>query len=165
MIRGLVEVMIGKAGTSVLHYYEGHALVLGLIIVLYGFLMYFSWSNLVQIYRYLVAAAAETLTCSSDPAAQPANPNGAKRSRQKAPRPGMSELPWQDAVDSVRFPLVSRRSGLLPMRKSVDAARSIIDERELWEHARLVANGADLRRISPEYRLMPAKQVGTHGKD
>jgi hypothetical protein len=164
MIRGLVEAMVGKAGTSVLHYYEGHALVLGLVIVLYGLLMYLSWSNLVRIYRYLVVAAAQSLTPASESAGTPARHGGSKRPA-KAARPGSTELPWQAAVDSARFPLVSKRVALLPVRKSVEAVKAIIDERELWEHARLVADGADIRRISPEYRLLPPKQVGSNGKN
>lgn len=165
MIRGLVESMIGAAGASVLQFYEAHALVLGLVIVLYGILMYLSWSNLVRIYRYLVATAAATLTPSDEPGSQQRRRHGARASKPKTGRPGLTELPWQEAVDKARFPLVSRRAGLLPMRKSIEAAKSIIDERELWEHARLVANGVDLRRIAPEYRLMGPRQVEKHGKD
>ncbi len=165
MIRGLVESMIGEAGTSVLGFYEAHALVLGLVIVLYGVLMYLSWSNLVRIYRYLVVAAAATLTPEVETSAPERRRHGASTPKPKAARPGRTELPWQEAVEKAGFPFVSRAAGLLPMRKSVEAVKAIIDERELWEHARLVANGANLRRIAPEYRLMGPRQVAKHGKD
>lgn len=164
MIRGLVEAMIGDAGASALRYYEAHALVLGLIIVVYGFVMYWSWSNLVRVYRYLVAAAAATLTPGEKTAARPHGRSAPGSAKPKSGH-GRVELPWQAAVDSVNFPFVARRAGLLPMRKSVASARSIIDERELWEHARLVANGADVRRVAPEYRLMGPRQVEKDGKD
>lgn len=164
MIRGLIESMIGDAGTSALRFYEAHALLIGSLIVLYGVLMYLSWSNLVRIYRYLVLAAAATLT-PDETAVQSRGRHGAKASRPKTGRPGSAELPWEEAVASARFPLVSRRAGLLPIRKSIAAAQSIIDERELWEHAQMVARGANIRRVAPEYRLMGPRQVEKHGKD
>ena len=43
--------------------------------------------------------------------------------------------------------------------------QSIVDERELLEHALAVANGADPRRIAPTYRLARPKQVAKHGKN
>jgi hypothetical protein len=173
MIRGLVEAMLGQAGTSVLRYYEGHVLVLGTLIVLYGVLMWLSWNNLVGIYRRLVLAAAETLrqegasqAGNSNAAARPA---GGRRADRKTGGRKTADLPWQEAVDKARFPLVSRQAALLPVRKSVAAAKSIIDERELWQHAQLVANGANIRRIVPDYRLMPrkqgARQGGANGED
>ncbi len=164
MIRGLVESMIGDAGASALRFYEAHALVIGLVIVLYGTLMYLSWSNVVRIYRYLVLAAAATLKPDETRSSRRGR-HGARTAKPKIGRPGFAELPWEQAVAAARFPLVSRRSGLLPMRKSIAAVQSIIDERELWEHALLVAKGVNIRRIAPEYRLMSPKQVEKHGKN
>jgi hypothetical protein len=154
MIRGLVESLLGEAGRTMLRFYESHALTLGLIIVAYGVLMYLSWTTLVRIYRYLVVAAAVEL--------------GQERERRSGgPKKAstLPSLPWQAAVDSVRFPLVSREAGLLPIRKSVHAVQSIVDERELLQHALAVANGADPRRIAPTYRLARPRQVEKHGKN
>ncbi len=168
MIRGLIETTLGQAGRAVLQFYEQHALVLGLIIVAYGILMFLSWQNLVHIYRFLVGMAAATLMDAGESSTSP-RPDGGKRrrgdgqpTRERTSRP---ELPWQAAVDSVRFPFVSARAGLRPLRKTVAAAKSIIDERELWEHARAVAAGADVRRVAPAYRLTPPKRMEPHGKD
>ncbi len=150
MIRGVIEAMLGEVGRSVLAFYEAHALTLSLLILAYGLLMYLSWANLVRIYRYLVVAAAQAL--------------GQAPGRAAGDGPGLP-LPWQAAVDSVRFPLVARRAGLWPMRKSVRAAQAIIDERELLQHAQAVADGADLRRITPAYRLAPPRKVEGHGEN
>jgi hypothetical protein len=154
MIRGLVESLLGEAGRTVLRFYESHALILGLIIVAYGVLMYLAWTNLVRIYRYLVVAAAAELGQERE-----RRSGGSKKAGKLPP------LPWQAAVDSVRFPLVARQAGLLPIRKSVHAVQSIIDERELLQHALAVANGADPRRIAPTYRLARLRQVEKHGKN
>ena len=153
MIRGLVESMLGAVGRSVLVFYEAHVVILSLVIIAYGVLMFLAWMNLVRIYRYLVVFAAAEI----DPERKP-TPGGAKRTAK------LPTLPWQAAVDSVRFPLVSRRAGLLPMRKRVPAVQSIIDEHELLQHALAVADGADPRRISPAYRLADPKAINKHRK-
>lgn len=171
MIRGVVEGMLGEAGRFVLRLYEQNALLLGLIIVAYGILMFLAWQNLIHIYRFLVQAAAASLAIEPE---KPAAPEDAKRHRRgvsggqargAARRAAAVDLPWQAAVDSVRFPFVSPRAGLWPHRKSVLAVKKIVDERELWDHARAVAAGADVRNIAPVYRLASRRQTGTDGKD
>jgi hypothetical protein len=161
MIRGLIDSMLGDAGRSVLQFYEQHALLFGLVIVAYGICMYLSWQNLIQIYRFLVLAAAATLK--ADPStAQPTGMN--RRPKGRSDETDVA-LPWQQAVDSVRFPFVSPRAGLWPQRKSIAAAQKIIDPVELWEHARAVAAGVDVRRISPAYRLAAPQRTRAGGKD
>jgi hypothetical protein len=144
----MIEATMGGLFRSLLHFYEANALPLNVIVLVYGLVMLMAWLNLVRIYRYLVVAVAKQIHL---------HPNlSAKSSVEKVAQ--LVAIPWEEAVDASRFPLVGSQVMLLPLPKSVAAVKSIVDRDELLGHALEVLNGTHPRKIQPTYNMMWKKK-------
>lgn len=148
MVRVVVEGMLGAVGRQILFFYEAHALTINLIVLTYGLIMLMAWLALTRIYRHLVVLVAKEIHL---------NPQVNKDSSIKQIRSTI-KIPWKVAVNAARFPLISGQTGLYPVRKSVEAVQSMLDEDELITHALAVLNGENPRKIMPSYKRMMAKK-------
>ncbi len=149
MIRAFIEAILGESGRQILYFYEAHALSLNLIVLTYGLVMLMSWINLIRIYRYMVVLVAKQIHM---------HPELNRKSTVKKISDTV-ETPWQETVDAARFPLIASQIALVPVLKSVEAVKKIVDERELLSHALDVLKGADPRKVRPSYKLMWKKEV------
>ena len=144
----MVEGMLGSVGRQILFFYEANALSLNLIVLTYGLLMLMAWLALTRIYRHLVVLVAKEIHLNSQ-----IN----KESTLKQIRSTI-KIPWKVAVNAARFPIISGQTGLYPVRKSIGAVQSMLDEDELITHALAVLNGENPRKIMPSYRSMLTKK-------
>lgn len=149
MLRPMIEVMLGEFGRQLLYFYEANQLILNLIVLSYGFIMFFSWSTLIRIYRHMVLLIAKQIE---------EIPDLGKKSKVSKIRKNVT-MPWQEAVDGAWFPLVANNGGLIPTRKSVPTIQRLFDEEELIRHALEVINGENIRKIMPSYRLMVKREL------
>ncbi len=145
---------MGELFRSLLYFYEAHAVPLNLIVLTYGLIMYLSWLNLVRIYRYLVVAMAKRIHL--DPRLS------AKSSVEKVAE--LIPVPWEEAVEASRFPLIGSQVMLIPMLKSVAALEKALDRQELIGHALEVLNGKHPNKIQPTFSKMWNKQVAAKKK-
>lgn len=144
MIRPMIEALLGEFGRQLLYFYEANQLIMNLIVLSYGLIMYLSWSTLIRIYRHIVLLIVEQIK---------ENPALGKKSKVAAIRKNI-DIPWQEAVDAARFPLIANNGGVIPTRKSVATVQRLFDEDELIRHALEVLQGTEIRKIIPSYRLM-----------
>jgi hypothetical protein len=154
VILAFIEATMGPLFRSLLHFYEAHAVLLNLIVLTYGLVMYVSWLNLVRIYRYLVVAMAKRIHLDSR--------LSAKSSVDKVAE--LIAVPWEEAVQASRFPLIGSQVMLLPMLKSAAAVEKALDRQELIGHALQVLNGTHPSKIQPTFRKMWSKQVDAKRK-
>ncbi len=148
MVRVVVEGMLGAVGRQILYFYEANALSFNLMILTYGLVMLMAWLALTRIYRHLVVLVAKEIHL---------NPQVNKDSSIKHIRSTI-KIPWKIAVNAARFPLISGQAGLYPVRKSVPAVQSMLDEDELISHAIAVLNGENPQKMMPSYRRMISKK-------
>ncbi len=149
VVLAIIEAMMGGLFRSLLDFYQAHAVLLNLIVLTYGLTMYLSWLNLVRIYRYLVVAMAKRIHL--DP-----------RLSTKSSVDKVAELiavPWEEAVNASRFPLIGSQVMLLPALKSAAAIEKTLDRRELIGHALEVLNGKHPSKIQPTFTKMWNKTV------
>ena len=139
MVRAAVETLLGGVGRQILFFYEAHSFVINLIVLTYGIILFFSWSNIVKIHRYLVVEIAKQIHTRGD------------LDKDSSPKKVLKKvhIPWDEAVEKSRFPFVAKMSGLWPKRKSVAALQDILIEFDLAAHALALNNGANIRKISP----------------
>jgi len=148
MVRAVVEGLLGEVGRQLLFFYEAHALTINLIVLTYGLIMLMAWLALTRIYRHLVVLVAKEIHL---------NTRVNKDSSIKQIRSTI-KIPWKEAVNTARFPIISGQTGLFPVRKSVKSVQSMLDEDELITHALAVLNGENPRKIMPSYKRMLAKK-------
>jgi hypothetical protein len=148
MVRIAVETMLGGVGREILYFYEAHAFIINLFVLAYGFILFFAWSNLVKIHRYLVIAIAKQIHTRGD------------LDKDSSPKKVLKKvhIPWDEAMKKSRFPFVAKMSGLWPKRKSVSVLKDILIAEDLAAHALAVNNGANIRKISPNTKHMYEKQ-------
>ena len=151
MVREVVEGLLGEVGRQILFFYEAHALTINLLVLTYGLIMLMAWLALTRIYRHLVVLVAKEIHL---------NTRVNKDSSVKQIRSTI-KIPWKEAVNAARFPIISGQTGLLPVRKSVKGVQSMLDEDELITHAIAVLNGENPRKIMPSYSRMLAKKRST----
>ena len=149
MIRPMIEALLGEFGRQLLYFYEANQLILNFVVLTYGLIMFLSWSTLIRIYRHMVLLISMQIE---------ENPDLGKKSKVSKIRKQIT-VPWQEAVDAARFPLVANNGGLIPTRKSVAAVQRLFDEDELIKHALEVLNGENIRKIMPSYRLMVKREL------
>jgi hypothetical protein len=148
MVRVVVEGMLGEVGRQILFFYEAHALTINLLVLTYGLIMLMAWLALTRIYRHLVVLVAREIHL---------NTRVNKDSSIKHVRSTI-KIPWKEAVNAARFPIISGQTGLFPVRKSINNVQSMLDEDELITHAIAVLNGENPRKIMPSYKRMLAKK-------
>ncbi len=148
MVRAVVEGLLGEVGRQLLFFYEAHALTINLIVLTYGLIMLMAWLALTRIYRHLVVLVAKEIHL---------NTRVNKDSSIKQIRSTI-KIPWKEAVNAARFPIISGQTGLFPVRKSVKSVQPMLDEDELITHALAVLNGENPRKIMPSYKRMLAKK-------
>jgi hypothetical protein len=151
MVRVVVEGLLGEVGRQILFFYEAHALTINLLVLTYGLIMLMAWLALTRIYRHLVVLVAKEIHL---------NTRVNKDSSVKQIRSTI-KIPWKEAVNAARFPIISGQTGLFPVRKSVKGVQSMLDEDELITHAIAVLNGENPRKIMPSYSRMLAKKRST----
>jgi hypothetical protein len=144
MVRIAVETLLGEVGRQILFFYEEHAFIINLIILIYGFILFFAWSNLVKIHRYLVIEIAKQIHLRGD------------LDKDSSPKKVLKKvhIPWEKAIQMSRFPFVAKMSGLWPRRKSVAVLKQYLIEEDMAAHALAVNNGANIRKISPNTKHM-----------
>ena len=144
MVRIAVETLLGEVGRQILFFYEAHSFVINLIVLAYGIILFFSWSNLVKIHRFLVIEIAKQIHLRGD------------LDKDSSPKKVLKKvnIPWEKAIEKSRFPFVAKMSGLWPKRKSVAVLKEIIIDFDLAAHALAVNNGANIRKISPNTKHM-----------
>ena len=155
MVRVIVEGLLGEVGRQILFFYEAHALTINLLVLTYGLIMLMAWLALTRIYRHLVVLVAKEIHLDT---------RVNKDSSIKQIRSTI-KIPWKEAVNAARFPIISGQTGLFPVRKSVENVQSMLDEDELITHAIAVLNGENPRKIMPSYKRMLAKKQAYLAKD
>ncbi len=125
MLRALFESLMGSAFVQVLRFYEQYSLPINAIIVVYGFMMVFSWSNLVYIRKKLVTAMVDQMRQHPDlgPDVKP------KRVLKEI------AIPWQETLAHARFPLVAKQVAFWPRRCTIDTVQALLPEEDLAREA------------------------------
>jgi hypothetical protein len=149
MIRSIVEGVLGPLGRQLLYYYEAHALPINLVVLSYGLFMLMSWTTLLRIYRHIIVLLAKQIH---------EHPNLNRKSTVKHIGDTLA-IPWQEAVDAARFPLISRPTSVFPMRKTLTNVQNVIDEKDLILGALEVLKGTHPRRIRPSYIRMRKQEI------
>jgi len=142
MVREIVEAMLGEVGRQILYFYEAHAAPINLVLLTYGVIMLMCWLTFTRIYRHLVILVAKEIHLSKT-----VNKDSSTKSIKN-----QIKIPWQEAADAARFPLISGRAGLIPLRKSVAAMQKMVSAEEVIGHAVAVLNGENPRKIMPRYK-------------
>lgn len=151
MVRPMIEAMLGEFGRQLLFFYEANQLILNLVVLTYGLIMFMSWSTLIRIYRHMVLLIAKQIED---------NPDLGNKSKVGKISKNVA-MPWQEAVDGTRFPLVANNGGIFPTPKSVKAIQRLFDEDELIAHALEVLEGENIRKIMPSYRHMLKREMSS----
>jgi hypothetical protein len=149
MVRSIVETLLGEVGRQILYFYEENALVINIIVLIYGFFMLYSWLNLVKIYRYLVIQVAKEIHL---------HPKLDDKSKIKSVLKTI-DIPWVEVVNKSPFPFVGRIGGLVPKRKTVSSVKNLLIEEDVAKHALEILNGASIKKIMPSYRRMINKEM------
>jgi hypothetical protein len=121
MVRTLVEMALGPLGIQILDAYLAHSLVINSLVLAYGFVVFASWRNLVGIRRRLVGSMISQLRASGGP------DEDLKLSHVLS----RTTIPWETAMESVRFPWVARQMELWPKRASLSEVQSLLDRNVL----------------------------------
>ncbi|HEC24305.1 MAG TPA: hypothetical protein ENI95_15460 [Chloroflexi bacterium] len=125
MVRALVESFLGPIGVQILYFYEEHSLFINSIVLIYGFVMVFSWVNLSGIRKRLIGAMVDQMREHPDIHA------GAKIKRVLRE----IEIPWESVIDERRYPFVAPQMALWPRRKSVEVVKALLSPEELAAEA------------------------------
>ena len=149
MVRSFVEMMLGDVGRQILFFYETNSLLINVLILAYGFILFASWSNLVKIHRFLVIEIAKQIYLKPE------------LSKESSPKKVLRKvrIPWKEAVNKSRFPFVSKMSGLIPRRKSVEMLKTLLIDEDLAAHALGVVNGANIKKIMPNTKHMLRQDI------
>jgi len=149
MVRSFVEMIMGDFGRQILYFYEANALIINLFVLAYGIILFFSWSNLVQIHRFLVIEIAKQIHLKND------------LDKDSSPKKVLKKvrIPWAEAVQKSRFPWVAKMSGLIPRRKSVAILKDLLIEEDLAAHALSVLNGRNIRKVMPNTKHMTRQDI------
>lgn len=125
MIRALIETSLGSIGMQIFRFYQENSLLINGIVVLYGALIVMSWTNLASIRKRLVGAIAAQIVSSQTLN----NKSTVKRILSEV------DIPWQAALDDVRFPLIAQQTAFWPKKKSVDELKEMLPADELVKRA------------------------------
>ena len=149
MVRSIVDVLLGEVGRQILYFYEANALVINIIVLVYGFFMLYSWSNLVKIYRVLVIQVAKEIHL---------HPKLDEKSKVKAILKAI-EIPWAEVANKSPYPFIGRIGGLVPKWKTAASVQAMVIEEDVVKHALEVLNGNNIKKIIPSYRHMINREM------
>ena len=155
MVRAFIEMLLGEWGRQLLYFYEANACMINSVVLVYGVLMFLSWTNLVRTYRYLIVEMAKQVHTSMD-----LN----RKSTNKKVRDSVM-IPWEKAVEISPFPFIGRMSGILPKRMTVENLQAMLDEKDLAEKAISALKGEHIKKMAPSIRLMRMREMEMKKKD
>jgi hypothetical protein len=155
MVRAFIEMLLGEWGRQLLYFYEANACMINSVVLVYGVLMFLSWTNLVRTYRYLIVEMAKQVHTSMD-----LN----RKSTNKKVRDSVM-IPWEKAVEISPFPFIGRMSGILPKRMTVENLQAMLDEKDLAEKAINALKGEHIKKMAPSIRLMRMREMEMRKKD
>ena len=125
MIRAFIESMLGTWGVRVLNFYEANSLYINSVVVIYGMVIVLSWTNLVSIRKVLVYEMVMQMK---------EHPKINRKSKTKQVLQEIN-IPWEETISKVRFPLVARQASLWPKRLNLENVQSLLTPEELAEQA------------------------------
>jgi len=149
MVGPFIEALMGKVGRVILYFYRDHALVLNVIILIYGVFMFSAWTNLLRIYRYLIVEMAK--------AAHTSEELNRKKSNKKIRK--VIGIPWEKAIDTSPFPFIARMGAIVPRRKTVENLKLLFDEKDLADKTLLALQGAKIQQMMPSTRKMLQREL------
>lgn len=116
---------MGPLFVALLNWWEANGLIINSIVVLYGLTILLSWLTLLNIRKRLITAIIHQVVESPS------------LNHKSKPKKVLAEItiPWQVTVDLMKYPFVAESGALLPKRRSVENARSLLDEMELVKDA------------------------------
>jgi len=116
MVRALVEMALGQLGVQVLDFYLAHSLVINGLVLAYGFVVFASWRNLVGIRKRLVGSMIHQVKESG----------GQYEDLKVSHVLSRTSIPWQSAIQGMRFPWVARQMELWPRRATLNHVQSML---------------------------------------
>ena len=149
MVGPFIEALMGDVGRAILYFYQDHALVINTIILIYGVFMFYSWNNLLRIYRFLIVEIARDAHTSED--------LNRKKSNKKIRK--IIGIPWEKAVETSPFPFIARIGAIVPKRKTVENLQLLFDEKDLADQALKALQGAKIQRMMPSTRKMLQREM------
>jgi hypothetical protein len=121
MVRALIEMALGPLGIQVLDFYLSHSLIPNSVVLAYGIFIFASWRNLAGIRMRLVSSMIGQLRAAGHLDAD------MKPSRVL----DRTTIPWEQAIEHLRFPWVARQMGLWPKRATLHNVQSLLDQEVL----------------------------------
>ncbi len=149
MIGPFIEGMLGEVGRAILNFYRENSLSINLVVLVYGLLIYASWTNLVRIYRYLITEMAKEAHLSDE--------LNRKKSNKKIRE--IIGVPWEAAIEASPFPFIARLGGLIPKRKTIDNVKFYLDEKDLANNVLKALQGERIQNMSPSYKVLAQKEL------
>lgn len=149
MVGPFLEAIMGDVGRAILYFYQANELVINVIVLVYGVFMFYSWNNLLRIYRFLIVEMAKSAHLSED--------LNRKKSNKKIRK--IIGVPWDKAVEVSPFPYIARIGALIPKRKTVENLQLLFDEKDLADKALKALQGAKIQRMMPSNRLMLQREM------
>ncbi len=125
MVRTILESILGPLGISVLDAYYEHSLPINAVVLLYGLVMLVAWSNLSRARSYLVGSVSKQLE---------SNGRAGRKMRVEAAR-RVVDIPYEEALNLVRIPLVAPWSALVPRRAGRAVIEGLLPAREIVAEA------------------------------
>lgn len=155
MVGPFIEALMGEVGRAILYYYQDNALVINTIILVYGVFMFYSWNNLLRIYRFLIVEMARDAHTSEE--------LNRKKSNKKIRK--IIGIPWEKAIETSPFPFIARIGAIVPKKKTVENLQLLFDEKDLADQALKALQGAKIQRMMPSSRKMLQREMEQRKKD
>lgn len=149
MVGPFIEALMGDVGRAILYFYQDYALPINTIILIYGVFMFYSWNNLLRIYRFLIVEMAKGAHTSDE--------LNRKKSNKKIRK--IIGVPWEKAVETSPFPYIARIGALVPKRKTVENLQLLFDEKDLADKTLKALQGAKIQRMMPSNRVMLQREM------
>jgi hypothetical protein len=149
MVGPFIEAILGDVGRTILYFYQDNSLVINVIILMYGGFMFYSWNNLLRIYRFLIVEMAKGAHTSDE--------LNRKKSNKKIRK--IIGIPWEKAIETSPFPYIARMGALIPRKKTVENLQLLFDEKDLADKALKALQGAKIQRMAPSNRLMLQREM------
>jgi hypothetical protein len=149
MVGPFLEALMGDVGRAILYFYQDNALVINVIILVYGVFMFYSWNNLLRIYRFLIVEMAKSAHLSEE--------LNRKKSNKKIRK--IIGVPWEKAIEVSPFPYIARIGALVPKRKTVENLQLLFEEKDLADKALKALQGANIKRMMPSSRVMLQREM------
>lgn len=149
MVGPFIEAMMGDVGRAILYFYQDNALIINVVVLIYGLFMFAAWNNLIRIYRFLIVEMAR--------AAHTSEELNRKKSNKKIRK--IIGVPWEKAIETSPFPFIARIGAIVPKRKTVENLQLLFDEKDLADKALKAIQGAKIQKMMPSTRLMIKREM------